>query len=94
MATIQDEDDEEGSVMLTIVPNEDGEMVAVPVHVGTGDDDHTKMGHVEGVDHGDSQVRNQSSALSYHFSPPRARVDFFMFPILFPSRRELCRNYI
>ena len=55
--------------MLTIVPNEDGEMVAVPVHVGTGDDDHTKMAHVEGVDHGDSQVRNQSYVFSYHFNP-------------------------
>ncbi len=80
--------------MFTIVPKEDGEMVAVPVHVGTGDDDHTKMAHVEGVDHGDSQLRNQSSAFSYHSSPPRVRVDFFMLPFFYSFRREMCRNYI
>lgn len=56
VATIQDEGDE-GSVMLTIVPNEDGEMVAVPVHVE--DDDGTKgmeVVHMEGGEHGDSHV--------------------------------------
>lgn len=54
VATIQDEGDE-GSVMLTIVPNEDGEMVAVPVHVE--DDDGTKgmeVVHMEAGEHGDS----------------------------------------
>lgn len=63
MATIQQQeeeaDEEEGSVMLTIVPNEDGEMVAVPVRVqqsgeedGEGDEDGSKTMEVH-MDDGD-----------------------------------------
>ena len=57
MATIQDDDEEEGEVMLTIMPNEDGEMVAVPIHVRNEDDDASKsMSLVESVDNADSHV--------------------------------------
>jgi len=55
VATIQDDDEEEGEVMLTIMPNEDGEMVAVPIHVRNEDDDASKsMSLVESVDNADS----------------------------------------
>lgn len=59
-------EEEEGSVMLTIVPNEDGEMVAVPVRVqqqptgedGDMDEDGSKAMevHMEGADAADFQV--------------------------------------
>lgn len=44
--------------MLTIVPNEDGEMVAVPIHVqDENDDDGTKMEvHMDADDNADSEV--------------------------------------
>lgn len=68
MANLQQDDgqignDEEGEVMLTIVPNEDGEMVAVPVRVqqSTGDDGENEEGttmevHMEG-ENAEYQVR-------------------------------------
>ena len=46
--------------MLTIVPNEDGEMVAVPIHVqGENDeDDGSKMEvHMDGDENADSEAR-------------------------------------
>jgi hypothetical protein len=60
VATIQDEqeaEEDEGSVMLTIVPNEDGEMVAVPVHVEGEDDDKMEV-NMDNADNVDSQVPN------------------------------------
>lgn len=45
--------------MLTIVPNEDGEMVAVPIHVQDENDDEegTKMEvHMEGDENADGEV--------------------------------------
>ena len=68
VANLQQDDgqignDEEGEVMLTIVPNEDGEMVAVPVRVqqSTGDDGENEEGttmevHMEG-ENAEYQVR-------------------------------------
>ena len=41
--------------MLTIVPNEDGEMVAVPVHVEGEDDDKMEV-NMDNADNVDSQV--------------------------------------
>ena len=80
MATIQEDDDDEGSVMLTIVPNEDGEMVAVPVRVGAdrddNDDDGSKsMTHVDSGDNGDSHV----SIVEFNCG----RLPFFFFYISF-----------
>ena len=58
VATIHDEqeaEEDEGSVMLTIVPNEDGEMVAVPVHV-EGEEDKMEV-HMDNADNEDGQVK-------------------------------------
>ena len=41
--------------MLTIVPNEDGEMVAVPVHV-EGEEDKMEV-HMDNADNEDGQVK-------------------------------------
>jgi len=46
--------------MLTIVPNEDGEMVAVPVHVEGEDDDKMEV-NMDNADNVDSQVNNLSA---------------------------------
>jgi len=55
VATIQDEDDEEGEIVMTIMPNEDGQVYAVPIHVRKDDDDASKsMSLVESVDNTDS----------------------------------------
>ncbi len=47
--------------MLTIVPNEDGEMVAVPIHVqdeNDEDDDGNKMEvHMDGDENADNEVK-------------------------------------
>ncbi|XP_046642907.1 zinc finger protein 724-like [Daphnia pulicaria] len=64
VATIQDdEENDEGSVMLTIVPNEDGEMVAVPIHVqdeNDEDDDGNKMEvHMDGDENADNEEVQQ-----------------------------------
>nr|CAG4638912.1 EOG090X0POW [Cyclestheria hislopi] len=59
VATIQEDEDDEGSVMLTIVPTEDGEMVAVPVHVegdheDQGDEGTKALGQVDSMENTES----------------------------------------
>jgi hypothetical protein len=47
--------------MLTIVPNEDGEMVAVPIHVQdeNEEDDGSKMEvHMDGDENADNEVKH------------------------------------
>ena len=62
---------------MTIMPNEDGQVYAVPIHVRKDDDDASKsMSLVESVDNADSHV-------SFHiFSTKKI---FFLYWIKFSS---------